>query len=269
MGILNVTPDSFSDGGRHVHRKAAVAHALQMVADGASLIDIGGESTRPGAQAVGEQEEIDRVVPVIEAVRACSDAVISIDTMKPGVMRAACAVGAELVNDVAALQVPGAIAAVTETGAAVCLMHMLGEPRTMQQAPHYDDVVEDVGHFLQSRVDACLQSGISRDRLLIDPGIGFGKTLDHNLRLLAAWGSWRTLDLPVLIGVSRKSMFGTLLGRDVDQRLAGSITVAALSVWQGAAIVRVHDVAETVDAVRTAWAIRQAGVAHKGGGDGT
>jgi dihydropteroate synthase len=256
MGVLNVTPDSFSDGGRHLDRSHALDHAMRMVEQGAAMIDVGGESTRPGAAPVSEQEELDRVVPVIEALRARSDVVISVDTMKPGVMRAACAAGAELVNDVTALRAPGAVEAIVQAGAAVCLMHMQGEPRTMQTAPHYDDVVAEVGEFLRQRVQTCVATGVRVESVLIDPGIGFGKTLEHNLALLARLGALADLGRPLLVGVSRKSMFGQLLGRPVGERLAGGLAAAALAVWQGAAIVRAHDVAETVDAVRTATAIR-------------
>lgn len=256
MGVLNVTPDSFSDGGLHQGRDAAVARALDMVAEGATIIDVGGESTRPGAAPVGEQEELDRVVPVIEALRARSDVAISIDTMKPAVMRAACAAGAEIVNDVLALQAPGAVDAVAESGAAVCLMHMQGEPRTMQAAPAYTDVVAEVGEFLDERLQRCVEAGIAAERILLDPGIGFGKSLEHNLSLLANLDQLASGGRPLLIGVSRKSLFGTLLGRPVEQRLAGGLAAAALAVWQGAAIVRAHDVAAACDAVRTAHAIR-------------
>ncbi len=255
MGILNVTPDSFSDGGRHDTPALALALALKMIEDGATIIDVGGESTRPGASAVSEADELQRVVPVIEALRARSDVVISIDTTKPAVMRAACAAGAEIVNDVAALQAPAALEAVAATRAAVCLMHMRGEPRTMQVAPVYADVVAEVRDFLAERVIACERAGIASDRVVLDPGIGFGKTLEHNLSLLSRLSDLGDGKQPVLIGVSRKSMFGMLLGRSVDQRLAGSLAVAALAVWQGAVIVRAHDVAETADAVRTAHAI--------------
>jgi dihydropteroate synthase len=257
MGVLNVTPDSFSDGGRYTGRDAAVERALQMVEDGAAIIDIGGESTRPGAEPVGEQQELDRVVPVIEVLRQRSDVVISIDTMKPAVMRAACAAGAELVNDVNALRAPGAIAAVRDARAAVCLMHMQGEPRSMQQAPGYDDVVREVGEFLAARFAACVAGGISAGAIVLDPGIGFGKSLEHNLSLLANLQAWPDLHRPLLVGVSRKSMFGGLLGRPPEQRLAGGLAVAAVAVWQGAAIVRAHDVAASADAVRTAHALRE------------
>jgi dihydropteroate synthase len=256
MGVLNVTPDSFSDGGRHADTAAALARALEMVGQGAAIIDVGGESTRPGAAPVAEAEELDRVIPLIEALHARSDVIISVDTMKPAVMRAACAAGAQIVNDVAALRVPGALEAVAQSGAAVCLIHMQGEPRTMQTAPGYRDVVAEVGQFLLERMRACVEAGIPAQATLLDPGIGFGKTLEHNLQLLAHVDSLSQLGRPLLVGVSRKSMFGQLLDRPLQQRLAGSLTAAALAVWQGAAIVRAHDVAETVDAVRTVAAIR-------------
>ncbi|WP_026352811.1 dihydropteroate synthase [Solimonas variicoloris] len=256
MGILNVTPDSFSDGGRHRTVEAALRRAGEMIGEGAGIVDVGGESTRPGSEAVGESEEIDRVVPVIEAIRREFDVAISIDTMKPAVMRAACAAGAELINDVYALQAPGALDAAREAGAAVCLMHMQGQPKTMQRAPHYDDVLAEVRGFLAERVAACERAGIPRSRLCIDPGIGFGKRLEHNLALLAQADALAA-GLPVLIGVSRKAMFGELLGRPVDERLPGALAVAAIAVWQGAAIVRVHDVKATADAIRVAQALRE------------
>lgn len=257
MGILNVTPDSFSDGGRHASVAAAVEHALQMVEQGAAIIDVGGESTRPGAAPVSEEEELRRVLPVISALRARSSIVIAIDTMKPAVMRAACGAGAELVNDVSALTAPGALDAIVETRAAVCLMHMRGEPQTMQDAPVYTDVLAEVRHFLAARLACCEAAGIARARICLDPGIGFGKTLDHNLHLLAALNELQALGCPLLIGVSRKSMFGKLLGRPVDQRLAGALAASALAVWQGAAIVRTHDVQASVDAIRVAAALRK------------
>ncbi|SFF33945.1 Dihydropteroate synthase [Fontimonas thermophila] len=256
MGVLNVTPDSFSDGGRHTDCAVAVAHALSMVEEGAAIIDVGGESTRPGATPVSEQEELDRVIPVIEALRARTDAVISIDTMKPAVMRAACAAGAELINDVMALRMPGALDAAVATGAAICLMHMQGDPQTMQAAPHYDDVVQEVSDFLAERMACCVRNGIAAERIVLDPGIGFGKSLEHNLTLLANLDRLAVHGRPLLVGVSRKSMFGALLGRSVDQRLPGSLAAAAFAVSQGAVIVRAHDVAATVDAVRTAHALK-------------
>ena len=254
MGILNVTPNSFSDGGRFADREAALAQARRMVADGATVIDVGGESTRPGAAPVALQEELDRVIPVIEAVARELDVLVSVDTMKPEVMRAAVVAGAGLINDVMALQAPGAIEAAAASGAAVCLMHMQGTPRTMQQDPHYSDVVREVGDFLHARADACRAAGISVDRIALDPGFGFGKTLEHNLQLLRALPRLAR-DYPLLVGLSRKSMLGRLTGRPVELRLAGSIAMAALAVAGGARIVRCHDVAETVDAVRVASAV--------------
>lgn len=257
MGVLNVTPDSFSDGGRYREPAAAVRQALQMVAEGARIIDIGGESTRPGAQPVAEDEELARVLPVIEALRRASDVVISVDTCKPAVMRAACAAGAELINDVNALRAAGALEAAVATRAAVCLMHMQGEPRTMQQAPHYADVAGEVRDFLVARAGACLQAGVRRSALVLDPGIGFGKTLAHNLRLLGTIAPLAAAGYPLLVGVSRKSMFKQLLGLDVAERLPASLAAATLAVWQGAAIVRAHDVKATVEALAVARAIRR------------
>jgi len=259
MGVINVTPDSFSDGGRFVNSAAAVSHALRMIDEGAGLIDVGGESTRPGAQSVSVAEEIERVVPVIEALAARTKIPISIDTSKPDVMTAAVRAGASMINDVRALREPGAIEAAARTDAALCLMHMQGEPRTMQADPCYSDVVAEVRDFLRERTDACLASGIAKNRLVVDPGIGFGKRLEHNLALLAGLPALTALGWPVLIGVSRKSMFGTLLGRSVDERVAGGVAMATAAVLAGASIVRTHDVAATVDAVKVAVALRTAG----------
>ena len=258
MGILNVTPDSFSDGGRFTVRDAAVAHALRMVDDGADLIDIGGESTKPGAEPVPLQQELDRVIPVIEALRGATDAILSIDTMKPEVMREAVASGAGLVNDVMGLRAPGAIEAVAAGTAAVCVMHMQGEPRTMQQAPHYDDVTREVGEFLLARAAACEAAGIARERILLDPGFGFGKTVAHNLTLLAALSRLCAGPYPVLAGLSRKSMLKSLTGRPVEERLAGSLTLATLALWNGARVIRSHDVAATRDCLRVVEACREA-----------
>ena len=259
MGVLNVTPDSFSDGGRFANIEAAVAHALRMVGEGAGVIDIGGESTRPGAQAVSIEEEIRRVVPVIETLAARTSVPISIDTSKPAVMTAAVRAGASMINDVRALREPGAIDAAAATDAAICLMHMQGEPRTMQAEPRYSDVVAEVRDFLRARAEACLARGIAKDRLVIDPGIGFGKRLEHNLALLAGLPALTGLGWPVLVGVSRKSMFGALLGRGVDERVAGGVAMATAAILAGASIVRTHDVAATVDAVKAAVALRDAG----------
>lgn len=256
MGVLNLTPDSFSDGGLFLHPDAALAQARRMLEEGATLIDVGGESTRPGAAPVTEQEELDRVVPVIERLHRELACTMSVDTMKPGVMRAACAAGAEMINDVFALRRPGALEAARDTGAAICLMHMQGEPRTMQRAPRYADVVDEVGAFLDERIAACEKAGIAGDRIVIDPGIGFGKTLEHNLCLLARLDVLAARGYPVMIGVSRKSMFKSLLDREPGQRLPGSLAAAAIAVQRGAAIVRAHDVAATVDAVRVAHEIK-------------
>ena len=257
MGILNVTPNSFSDGGRYADPDAAVAQGLAMHAAGAAIIDVGGESTRPGADPVPLDVELERVIPVLERLRGACDAILSIDTMKPGVMRAAIAAGAGLVNDVQALQAPGALAAVAASDAAVCLMHMQGEPRTMQQSPRYGDVVTEVDAFLAGRAQACRTAGIAADRICIDPGFGFGKSLDHNLTLLAGLRRLTTGPYPVLVGLSRKSMLATLLQRPVDDRLPGSLALSTAAVLAGARIVRTHDVAATCDAVRVAAAIAQ------------
>ncbi|HKQ11920.1 MAG TPA: dihydropteroate synthase [Steroidobacteraceae bacterium] len=260
MGVINVTPDSFSDGGRFVNHEAAVAQALRMVEEGAGLIDVGGESTRPGALGVSAEEEIGRVVPVIEALAARTEVPISVDTSKPAVMTAAVRAGASMINDVRALREPGAIEAAARTDATICLMHMQGEPRTMQADPRYGDVVAEVRDFLRDRAQACLTAGIAGDRLVVDPGIGFGKRLEHNLALLAGLPALTGLGWPVLIGVSRKSMFGTLLGRAVDERVAGGVAMATAAVLAGASIVRTHDVAATIDAVKVAVALREAGM---------
>jgi dihydropteroate synthase len=259
MGVLNVTPDSFSDGGRYANSGEAVAHALRMIEEGAALIDVGGESTRPGAQAVDADEEIRRVVPVIEALAARPNVLVSIDTSKPAVMTAAVRAGATLINDVRALREPGALEAAAASGAAICLMHMQGEPRTMQVDPRYDDVVTEVRDFLRAHAERCMAAGIAWDRLIIDPGIGFGKRLEHNLALLAALPALVALGWPVLVGVSRKSMLGALLGRAVDERVAGGVAMATAAVLSGAKIVRTHDVAPTVDAVKVAKALKAAG----------
>jgi dihydropteroate synthase len=258
MGVLNVTEDSFSDGGRHRSLDAALGHGLAMVRDGARVIDVGGESTRPGAEAIPVQQELDRVLPVIEGLAAQVDAVISVDTMKPEVMTAAIAAGAGMVNDVLALQAPGALAALVDSSAAVCLMHMQGIPRTMQQDPRYNDVVAEVEQFLRERAQACRAAGIAADRLVLDPGFGFGKTLEHNLELLAGLPAITAGPYPVLVGLSRKSMLGKLTGRPVDQRLAGGLALHGIGVLHGARIIRTHDVRETCDAVAVAWAVREA-----------
>lgn len=258
MGIVNVTPDSFSDGGRFFERDQAIAQARRLLDEGADLLDLGAESTRPGAAPVSEAEELDRLLPVLEAVRD-APVPISIDTLKPGVMRAAIAAGASLVNDVNALRAPGAIEAVAAGDAGVCLMHMQGEPRTMQHAPHYDDVVAEVKAFLAERVAACEAAGIGRDRILIDPGFGFGKTVEHNLTLLRDLHAFADLGVTVLAGLSRKSTLGRITGRPAEQRLAASLSAAVLAAERGARIVRVHDVAETRDALAVLAAITALG----------
>lgn len=259
MGILNVTPDSFSDGGRHNQFDAALYRCEQMLAEGASLIDVGGESTRPGAKAVSVAEELDRVVPVVEALRARFDVVVSMDTSTPEVMRAGAAVGAGLINDVRALRRPGALEAAAETGLAVCLMHMQGEPGDMQSAPHYQDLLAEVNAFLAERMAAARAAGIAEQALLIDPGFGFGKTLAHNLELFARLPAVAPLTRPLLVGVSRKSMIGNALQRPVEQRLAGGLALASLAVTLGARIIRTHDVMQTLDAVRMTEAVLAAG----------
>lgn len=259
MGILNVTPDSFSDGGHFENLHTAVRQAVTMVEDGASLIDIGGESTRPGAASVPEQQELDRVIPVIKAVRAVTDVPISIDTSKAGVMREAVAAGAAMINDVAALRGEGAMQAAADLGVPVCLMHMQGEPRTMQEKPRYDDVVADVAAFLESRIAACVEAGIGEELIVVDPGIGFGKTHRHNVELLANLRQLRVRERPVLVGVSRKSTLGDLTQREVHERMPASVAAAVVAVMNGASIVRAHDVQETVDALKVAQAVIEAG----------
>ncbi len=249
MGILNVTPDSFSDGGKHANIKQALEHALRMIDEGATFIDVGGESTRPGAPDVSLQEELDRTIPVIEAISKNTDCVISIDTSKADVMREAVRAGAGLINDVRALQEPGALQAAAEAKVPVCLMHMQGQPRTMQDNPEYEDVVKDVGQFLLQRAQICEEAGISKDAILFDPGYGFGKSLEHNYALVKHLPTLMALGYPVLVGMSRKSMIGNLLNRKVDERLAGSISLATIVAQMGAQIIRVHDVKETADAV--------------------
>jgi dihydropteroate synthase len=247
MGILNVTADSFHDGGR-LDRGAALAHARRMIDDGARIVDVGGESTRPGAAPVDEREEMARVLPIVEAL-AAEDVCVSVDTMKPNVMRAVLDAGAAMINDVHALQAPGALPLVADSDVAVCLMHMQGEPRTMQRAPAYADVVAEVRAFLSRRAHACIDAGIGADRIVVDPGFGFGKSVAHNLELLRHLDEITTLGHPVLAGLSRKSTLGSITGRDVGDRLAGSIAAALAAVLRGARIVRVHDVRETIDAL--------------------
>jgi dihydropteroate synthase len=258
MGVLNVTPDSFSDGGAWRDPARAVDHALAMVAAGADLIDVGGESTRPGATGVPIEEELDRVLPVIEALATTCPVPVSVDTSAPRVMRAAAGAGAQLVNDVRALQRPGALEAVAELGLAACLMHMRGEPGTMQTAPSYPrGVISEVHDFLAGRLAACTAAGIPEERLLVDPGFGFGKSLEDNLALLAGLAALGGLGRPLLVGLSRKSMIGALLDAPVEQRLHGSVAAALLAVERGARVVRVHDVAATVEALAVWQAIQQ------------
>jgi dihydropteroate synthase len=261
MGILNVTPDSFFDGGRYLNSHAALEHARNMVAEGAAIIDVGGESTRPGSDPVDTGEEIRRVVPIIEALGKDLDVTISIDTNKPAVMQAALDAGAHLINDVRALQEEGALEVAAKSRAAVCLMHMQGDPKTMQHEPSYVDVVAEVRAFLRERVAQCQAAGIDPSRILIDPGIGFGKGLEHNLALLAAAHTLASEGVAMLIGVSRKSMFGKLLGRVAQERVAGGIAVATAAVLAGAQVIRTHDVRETVDALKVASALRSHGYA--------
>ena len=256
MGILNITPDSFSDGGNFFAQDQALKHALAMVEAGASIIDIGGESTRPGAKEVSVADELARVIPVIEALRDIP-AVISIDTSKPEVMMAAVEAGAGLINDVRALQEPGALEAAAALSVPVCLMHMQGQPRSMQQAPVYENVIEDVYTFLAQRVEACVEAGIERQHLLLDPGFGFGKSLSHNLSLLAHLDRFKELNLPLLVGMSRKSMLGAIVDKPTEQRLSAGLAVSAIAAWQGANIIRVHDVAETTDVIKVVTAVME------------
>ncbi|WP_434653710.1 dihydropteroate synthase [Pseudomonas sp. R3-56] len=258
MGILNVTPDSFSDGGKFCQLDAALRHAEAMVAAGATLIDIGGESTRPGARAVSPTEELERVAPIVERIHRELDVIISVDTSTPAVMREAARLGAGLINDVRSLRRDGALDAAAATGLPVCLMHMLGEPGTMQDDPHYDDVTREVAGFLAERLDQCAAVGIPAERVILDPGFGFAKTLAHNLSLFKHMEALHALGRPLLVGVSRKSMIGNALGRPVGERLYGGLALAALALTKGARILRVHDVAETMDVVRMIDAVDSA-----------
>lgn len=257
MGIVNVTPDSFFDGGRHARADAAIAHARRLLDDGADLLDIGGESTRPGAPAVSADEEIERIVPVLDGLRDCGRP-LSVDTRRPEAMVAALEHGADMINDIQALRAPGALDAVLRSNCAVCLMHMQGEPATMQRAPRYEDVVSEVEAFLGERCSALAAAGIARERIVLDPGIGFGKTLRHNLLLIDALDEMVAMGQPLLVGVSRKSMIGELTGRAADGRLSGSLAAMLAAVARGAGIVRVHDVAETHDALRVWQAVAEA-----------
>lgn len=256
MGIVNVTPDSFSDGGQHNSAERAISHAMQLVEDGADILDIGGESTRPGAHSVGIKEELARILPVIEGLQHCGRP-LSVDTLKPEVMRAAIQLGADMINDVNALQSPSALKVLAESGAGVCLMHMQGEPRTMQHQPRYQNVLEEVKHFLAARVAAAELAGISRDRIVVDPGFGFGKALEHNLALLQGLDACCELGVPVLAGLSRKSMLGELTGLCVGERMVPSVVAAVISAMKGAKILRVHDVKETKQAFQVFNAVEE------------
>jgi dihydropteroate synthase len=255
MGVVNVTPDSFSDGGRFLEPRAAIAHARGLIEEGADIVDLGGESSRPGAQAVAEDEELRRILPILKALK---DVPVSVDTRRPSVMRAVLAEGASMINDIEALQAPGALAAVAAGDCAVCLMHKKGDPATMQQDPRYDDVVAEVRAFLAARVAECEKAGLARDRIVIDPGFGFGKTVAHNLRLLKRLPELVALGVPVLAGWSRKSSLGAITGRPVGERLAASLAAALLAAQQGARILRVHDVRETRDALAVLRAMENA-----------
>jgi dihydropteroate synthase len=261
MGILNITPDSFSDGGDFFSPDQAVARAARMVEEGAAIIDVGGESTRPGAPPVSVEEELRRVIPAIEALHASLSVPVSIDTRKPEVMQAAVAAGAGLINDVNALQATGAVELAARLGVPVCLMHMQGTPETMQQQPEYGDVVTEVTEFLTDRAHLCMQQGIAREQILLDPGFGFGKTAKHNLLLLQQLEQLVATRFPVLVGLSRKSMIGQTLGLPVDKRLYPGVALAVLAVWKGASIVRCHDVRETREAIQMCQAVRDAGQA--------
>ena len=250
MGIVNVTPDSFADGGRFVEEAAAVAHAVDLIAGGADILDIGGESTRPGASEVSADEELDRVIPVIEHLTREFDVPVSVDTSKAIVMRESVSAGATMINDVCALESEGALATVAELGVPVCLMHMQGNPHSMQDAPAYDDVTNEVRDYLRARIDACLAAGIATHDIIIDPGFGFGKAFEHNLQLMRELDQLVELGYPVLVGLSRKSMIGVMTDRDVDDRMAGSLALALLAAQHGAAIIRAHDVAQTVDVLK-------------------
>lgn len=259
MGVLNVTPDSFSDGGKFFATDAAIRQAERMFAAGAAIVDVGGESSRPGAGQISEDEELDRVIAVIETISDGTDIAVSIDTSKPGVMRAAVNAGASMINDVYALRQDGAVEVASELDVAVCLMHMQGEPGTMQENPGYQDIPGDILDFLSKRITACRDAGIDDEKIVIDPGFGFGKTHEHNVRLLASLDRFQELGMPLLVGLSRKSTLGALTGKDVEERLPAGIAAAILAVERGAHIVRTHDVDETIDALKIASAVMQPG----------
>jgi len=257
MGILNVTPDSFSDGGQFICFNNALKQVEQMISNGVDIIDIGGESTRPGAVDVSVQDEITRVIPLLKAIKSRFDINVSIDTSKAEVMGEAITFGADIINDVRALQNKGCLEVVAQSDIAVCLMHMQGMPRSMQENPEYNDIIDDILEFFRQRIDCCEQNGINKERLVLDPGFGFGKTLEHNYEVLAKFSQFNALGLPLLAGISRKSMIGNLLNRDVKERLAGSLAAAIVAVQQGANIIRVHDVQESVDALNIIKAVAQ------------
>lgn len=257
MGILNLTPDSFSDGGLFTNKDKALTHVQNMIDEGADIIDVGGESTRPGAKEVSVDEECQRVIPIINAIREISDVPVSIDTSKTEVMQQAVDAGASMINDVNALRANGALELVANLNVPVCLMHMQGQPRTMQHTPQYENVVEEVKAFLKSRIDNCIAVGIKKENIIIDPGIGFGKTLEHNLSLLKQLNEFKKLDSPLLVGVSRKSMVGAVLNdAPADQRLYGSVALATLAAWMNTNILRVHDVKATADALKLCMAVK-------------
>jgi dihydropteroate synthase len=257
MGILNVTPDSFSDGGKFSCFEHALKQAELMIENGVDIIDIGGESTRPGAVEVSEKDEVSRVIPLLKAIKSRFDTAVSIDTSKAVVMSEAIEHGADIINDVRALQNKGCIEVVAQSNVLVCLMHMQGMPRTMQENPHYQDIINDILSFFVQRIESCEKKGINKDRLILDPGFGFGKTLEHNYQILAEFSKFQVLNLPLLAGISRKSMLGNLLNCDVEQRLSGSLTAAIVALQQGASIIRVHDVSESVDALKVLKAVAQ------------
>lgn len=250
MGIVNVTPDSFSDGGKFAQFDQALKQVELMIENGVDIIDIGGESTRPGAIEVSETDEVTRVIPLLKAIKSRFNICVSIDTSKAVVMKEAITYGADMINDVRALQNEGCLDVIAQSDVSVCLMHMKGLPKTMQQSPQYTNIIDDIVTFFEERIRSCKEKGINSERLILDPGFGFGKTLEHNYQMLAQFSLFKKFNLPLLAGTSRKSMLGNLLNRDVDQRLAGSLATAILAVQQGANIVRVHDVAETVDAIK-------------------
>jgi len=256
MGVINVTPDSFSDGGRYMTLDAAVSSACEMVSQGADILDIGGESTRPGSLEIPAEEEMQRVIPVIEAIKAELDVALSVDTSKPEVMQRAIAVGVDMINDIRALRRPGAMETVRQSAVMLCLMHMQGQPENMQARPKYGDVVVEVAQFLEQRVQACTEAGIDRGRLIIDPGFGFGKTPTHNVELLAKLGMFRSIGIPLLVGLSRKSMLGAMTGRPSGERLAASVAAATLAAAAGARIIRCHDVGPSVDAMKIFATVR-------------